>query len=200
MRLGPDQPLFFEGEAAGRIFMLTKGFLKLYSLLGDGRRQITGFMFPGDFIGFTTDDEYLFSAETLTDAELWAFSKSGFAEFCGSNPDVQRELFHLAAREIAAVQQQILMLGRKNAAERMASYLSMLLARFERISGRHESIIELPMTRIDIADYIGLTKETVSRMIAELRDRRLIRLVNQDRVEILDRNRLDILAEGYGGS
>lgn len=196
--LKPGQPLFFEGDKVQRVFMLSDGSLKLYALLGDGRRQITGFMFPGDFLGISMDDEHAFSAEALTEAELWAFTRAHFTEFCDQHPEVERELYRLAAHELAAAQQQMMLLGRKNAAERLASFLLMLLSRRERVSGETESLVDLAMSRIDIADYLGLTKETVSRMIAHLRDRRFIRLANQDRVEILDRDGMTELAAGFG--
>jgi len=198
VHLCPGQPLFFEGDAADRVFMLTQGAIKLYALLGDGRRQMTGFMFPGDFLGISVEDRFAFSAEALVSAELFAFSRSSFVEFCDEHPQVERELYHLAAHELAAAQQQMVLLGRKNAAERLASFFLMLLDRAERGSGQEEYAVSLPMSRLDIGDYLGLTKETVSRMIAHLRDRKLIRLINQDRVELLDRQALDDLAAGFG--
>lgn len=196
--LRSGQPLFFEGDAVERVYMVSAGALKLYSLLGDGRRQVTGFMFPGDFLGISIEDEHAFSAEALERVELWAFSRKQFGEFCERNPRVERELFHLAAHELAAAQQQMVLLGRKNAAERLASFLLNLLCRRERLTGKDERQVDLPMNRLDIADYLGLTKETVSRMIAQLRDRKLIRLVSQNSVEILDRDMLSDLAAGFG--
>jgi len=92
----------------------------------------------------------------------------------------------------------MILLGRKTAAERLASFFLNLIQRAERVTGRSESRFDLPMSRLDIADYLGLTKETVSRMLAELRDRRLIRLETQTRVEVLDREGLAEVAEGYG--
>lgn len=197
VHLRPEQPLFFEGDSADRVFMLTEGVLKLYALLGDGRRQVTGFMFPGDFLGISVDDSFAFSAEALVAAELFAFSRNSFADFCHKHPQVERELYHLAAHELAAAQQQMVVLGRKSAGERLASFFVMLLKRAERIGGKEETAIALPMSRLDIADYLGLTKETVSRMIAQLRDRNLIRLANQDCVEVLDRDGLEDMAAGF---
>lgn len=196
--LSPGQTLFFEGDEVQRVFMISEGALKLFALLGDGRRQVTGFMFPGDFLGISIEDEHAFSAEALEQVELWSFSRKRFGEFCERHPQVERELFHLAAHELAAAQQQMVLLGRKNAAERLASFLLSLLCRRERLTGQEESVVALPMNRLDIADYLGLTKETVSRMIAQLRDKRLIRLASQNRVEILDREGMSDLAAGFG--
>lgn len=197
-RLQPGQPIFHEGDPVKRVFMLVSGSLKIYSLLADGRRQVTGFMFPGDFLGISIDEEYAFTAEALVSSELWWFSRQAFDSFVAQNSEVEHELYRLAAHELAAAQQQMVLLGRKNAAERLASLFLMLLERNERFSGQNETEFELPMSRLDIADYLGLTKETVSRMLALLRDRRLIRLVTQDRVAVIDRRGLSEMAAGAG--
>ena len=197
-RLQPGQPLFHEGDPARRVFMLKEGALKIYTLLADGRRQVTGFMFSGDFLGMSIDDDYAFTAEALRDTELWWFSRTAFDAFARANPAIERELYRFAAHELAAAQQQMVLLGRKTAAERAATFFVNLLERTERISGGDETTFDLPMSRIDIADYLGLTKETVSRMFSLLRSRRLIRLASQDRVEVLDRVGLQAMAAGHG--
>lgn len=195
-RLRPEQSVFHEGDPAKRVFMVTHGALKLYTLLADGRRQITGFMFPGDFLGVSVDQEYAFTVEALEETELWWFSRDAFDRFIAEHPQVERELYRLAAHELAEAQRQMVLLGRKAAAERLASFFLSLLERAERASGLPERTFDLPMSRIDIADYLGLTKETVSRMLAHLRSRGLIRLQAQDRVEVLDRDGLRSMAQG----
>ena len=197
-RLKPEQSAFHEGDPAKRVFMVTHGALKLYTLLADGRRQITGFMFPGDFLGISVDEEYAFTVEALEDTELWWFSREAFDRFISENPKVERELYRMAAHELAEAQRQMVLLGRKAAAERLASFFVALLERAERASGKSETSFDLPMSRIDIADYLGLTKETVSRMLAHLRSRGLIRLQSQDRVEVLNRRGLTEIADGAG--
>jgi CRP/FNR family transcriptional regulator len=198
-RLQEGQTVFHEGDPARRVFMLTYGSLKIYTLLLDGRRQITGFMFPGDFLGVARDGEYAFTIEPLERSELWWFSRDAFTRFVEDNPTIERELYYLSAHELAAAQQQMVLLGRKTAAERLASFFIELLERQDHESGESARFIDLPMNRLDIADYLGLTKETVSRMLAELRSRALIRLQAQNRVEVLDRPSLTVLAQGNGG-
>lgn len=195
-RLQPEQAAFHEGDPAKRVFMVTQGALKLYALLADGRRQVTGFMFPGDFLGVSVDEEYAFTVEALETSELWWFSREAFERFLAEHPQVERELYRLAAHELAEAQRQMVLLGRKAAHERLASFFLSLLQRAERVSETPESSFNLPMSRIDIADYLGLTKETVSRMIAHLRGRGLIRLETQNRVEVLDRDGLRAMSEG----
>ena len=197
-RLEPGQPIFHEGDPVRRVFMLANGSLKIYTLLADGRRQITGFMFPGDFLGISIDDEYAFTAEALVRSELWWFTREAFDRFVEDNPKVERELYRLAAHELAAAQSQMVLLGRKTAAERLASFFLSLIERQELVVGEKQAEFDLPMSRLDIADYLGLTKETVSRMLAELRNRTFIRLMSQDRVEVIDRAGLEAMAQGFG--
>jgi CRP/FNR family transcriptional regulator len=105
-------------------------------------------------------------------------------------------LFRLAAHALAAAQAQIVLLGRKTAEERVATFFLMLLERAERTAGQAQSMVDLPMRRCDIADYLGLTKETVSRVLALLKSRRLVRLEALQRVEVLGRAGLARIAEG----
>ena len=196
--LQEGQPLFHEGDAASQVFNITKGALKLYKLLPDGRRQIMGFMFPGDFLGITIDDEHAFSAEALESTQACRFPRQRFDEFVESRPAMERELYRLAAHELAAAQSQMVLLGRKSASERLATFFLDLLARREKMSGKTHAHVDLPMSRSDIADYLGLTKETVSRVLAQLKSKRLIRLAALNRIEVLDRDALQALAEGMG--
>ena len=194
-RLGRGQPLFHEGDSAGRVFTLTRGTLKLYKLLPDGRRQVTGFMHPGDFLGVSVDDDYAFTAEALEPAQLCAFPRARFDDFTEDHAEMERELYRLAAHELAAAQQQMVLLGRKTAGERLASFFVLLARRAERAGAAPVRYVDLPMSRSDIADYLGLTKETVSRVLAQLKTKRLIRLEALDRIEILDRAGLELAAE-----
>lgn len=200
LHLRTGQPLFHEGDSATRVFTLTSGALKLYKLLPDGRRQVTGFMFPGDFLGISVDDEHAFTVEAVTESQLCGFSRSRFGDFAEAHPEVERELYRIAAHELAAAQAQMVLLGRKTAEERLASFFLALVGRAEKAAGHKVSMIDLPMSRADIADYLGLTKETVSRVLASLKGKRIVRLEAQSRVEVLDRAGLAAMAEGQDGA
>lgn len=191
VKLGPGQALFHQGDPATRVFTLTTGSLKLYKLLADGRRQVTGFMHPGDFLGISIDDEHAFGAEALEESQLCWFPRNRFDDFVEEHPAMERELYLMAAHELAAAQRQMLLLGRKTATERLASFL---LSVSERSDG-DPNLVRLPMSRADVADYLGLTKETVSRVLSAFRRDRLIRLQTLDRIEILDREALERCAE-----
>lgn len=194
--LHPGQPLFHEGDAAAQVYNVTSGTLKLYKLLPDGRRQVTGFIFPGNFLGITVEDDHAFSAEALEEVQLCSFPRGRFDDFVEDSVAMERELYRLAAHELAAAQAQMVLLGRKTAAERLASFFLNLLERAEHVRGVPQTQFDLPMTRLDMADYLGLTKETVSRMVSHLRNRGLIRLAALDRVEVSDRAALRVMAEG----
>lgn len=195
LKLSPGQALFHEGDPATRVFTLTRGTLKLYKLLADGRRHVTGFMHPGDLLGISIDDEHAFTAEALEDAQLCWFPRNRFDEFVERHLPMERELYRRAAHELAAAQQQLVLLGRKTATERLASFLLILGDRAERANRRSGSSFRLPMSRSDIADYLGLTKETISRVLSSFRRDRVIRLRAIDEVEIVDRDALEQLAE-----
>lgn len=198
MRIEAGQCLFHEGDPTDFVFNLTCGALKLYKLLPDGRRQVTGFLAPGEFLGITFGEEHAFTAEAIEASDYCRISRPRFEAFVESHADLERELFQIAAHELRAAQDQFLLLGRKTAAERLATFLQQ---RFDRTRRRNADweIIALPMSRIDIADYLGLTKETVSRTFSRFRALGLIRSLPGDRVELLDRRRLEAIAGGYGG-
>jgi CRP/FNR family transcriptional regulator, anaerobic regulatory protein len=195
LNLAPGQTLFHEGDPATRVFTLTRGTLKLYKLLADGRRQVTGFMHAGDFLGIGVEDAHAFTAEALDDSQLCWFPRRRFDDFLDDHSPIERELYRKAAHELAAAQQQMVLLGRKTATERLATFLLLLADRMDRAIGRPHRVVRLPMSRSDIADHLGLTKETVSRVMSTLRGDRVIRLQALDRVEILDREALEQRAE-----
>lgn len=195
-KLSAGQPLFHEGDRAAQVYTVTEGGLKLYKLLPDGRRQIMGFVFPGDYLGVTINDEHPFTAEALEGTKACRFNRNRFEDFVDEHPEMERGLYRLAAHELAAAQSQMVLLGRKSAAERVATFLLNLLERKERVSGETHAEVTLAMSRSDIADYLGMTKETVSRVLALLKSKRLIRLAALDRIQILDRPALAEMAEG----
>ena len=196
LRLRAGQTLFHEGDPATRVFTLTIGSLKLYKQLPDGRRQIVGFSGSGDFLGISVDDEHAFSAEAVEDSELCCFPRSRFDAFIDEHPVMEHELYRMAAHELAMAQLQLVLVGAKTATERVASFLLHLIQRVERVRGEKTEVVDLPMSRGDIADYLGLTKETVSRVLSTFRATRLVRLRALRQVQILNRTLLEQVAEG----
>jgi CRP/FNR family transcriptional regulator len=194
--LKADEPLFHQGDEANLVYTVAAGSLRLYRLLFDGRRQITGFALPGEFLGISIDDSHDVTAEALEPCRIWCFPRARFDDFVSANPILKDSLLEVARQELAAAQQQFIVLGRKTAMERVASFLLYLYARFERITGHPMDHVALPMSRADIADYLGLTKETVSRVFGQLRNSRIMRLETLTCIQVLDRHALKALADG----
>jgi len=188
--------LFDEGEPANNVYNLTYGCLKLYKLLPDGRRQVTGFLFPGDFVGLANSDEYIYSAEAVTGITLCRFDKNKLQQLMNEHNNLEKRLFGLARFELAEAQEQILLLGRKTAKERIASFILMLSKRAER-RGEKGNPVELPMSRNDIGDYLGLTTETVSRTLTRLRKSGAISLDTDRSILINERETLVNISEGF---
>lgn len=188
-------PIIDEGEPADYVFNVTGGAVKLFKLLPDGRRQITGFLFEGDFIGIAMNDTYSYSAEAVGDVSLCRFNRAKLEAMLDRFPQLERRLLSMASNELVQAQDQMLLLGRKTAREKLCSFLLNLSHRAQN-RGYDPSVIPLPMSRNDIGDYLGLTTETVSRTFTNLKRDGVIRLLDGNRVQINDVDRIQDLAEG----
>lgn len=176
--------IFDEAEPASHVFNITSGGVKIYKLLADGRRAVTGFLFPGDFLGLTHQDAYAFSAEALSATKLCRFPREKLERLLEEMPRLEHRLLGLASHELAAAQDQMLLLGRKTAKERLASFF-LLLSNAARRHGRPDNPIELTMSRGDIADYLGLTIETVSRTVTRLKREGIVKLLEGNRIHLV---------------
>ena len=185
--------LFSEGEDAESVYEVTGGMLRLYKLLPDGRRQITGFATAGHLLGLAPEGICVYTAEALTEVTLRRYKRAAVERLIDEVPGFARRMLAATSQELRAAQDQMLLLGRKSASEKVASFLVMIAEQQAR-SGEDE--LDLPMTRNDIADYLGLTIETVSRTLSKLKQAGLIALPTAVRIEILDRDRLEDMAAG----
>ena len=154
--------IFGENEPADYLYKLISGTVRTYKILNDGRRQIGSFYLPGDVFGLEFGDEHTQSAEAMTDAKVLVIKRNALTALAGRDAAVARELYTLTARELHRVQDRVVLLI-KSAQERVASFLLEMAARTP-----CGDAIELPMSRQDIADYLGLTIETVSRTLTAL--------------------------------
>jgi CRP/FNR family transcriptional regulator len=184
-----------EGEPARAFFNITAGTAKLFKLLPDGRRQITGFVSTGHFLGLAVSDTYAFSAEAIEPVRFCRFQRSRLRSLLDDFPLMEKRLLEVAANELVAAQEQMLLLGRKTARERLASFL-LLQSRQGTPCGQPRMRFIMPMTRGDIADYLGLTIETVSRTLTRLRADGMIDFASQSEVLITSRAALEHLAGG----
>jgi len=191
--------VFEEGEEAGQVYLVTAGVVQEYKMLPDGRRLITAFHYPGDLIGMTFGERHGCSAEAVTAVALRRFSRRALADFNDSLPGFGRRLLSHLSVELSAVQTHLLLLGRKTAVERVASFLLDLSERAER-GGRSASPLWLPMRREAIGDHLGLTLETVSRIFSRLRRGGLVSTERNGWIDLLDLDTLAEIAEGRGSS
>jgi CRP/FNR family transcriptional regulator, anaerobic regulatory protein len=184
-----------EGQPADCFFNITAGSAKLFKVLPDGRRQIIGLVGVGHFLGIAVSDTYAFSAEAIGPVRYCRFSRTRLRALLDDFPLMEQRLLEVAANELVAAQEQMLLLGRKTARERLASFLSMQ-SRQGAPCGRPRTRFTLAMTRSDIADYLGLTIETVSRTLTRLRAEGLIDFAAQHDVVVRDPASLGALADG----
>ena len=176
--------IFGENEPADYVYKVLAGAVRTYKVFADGRRQIGGFYLPGDVFGLETDDCHTFSAEAINDAKILVVKRSALMALAVRDNEVARELWSMMGQEMRRVQDHILLLI-KSAKERVVGFL---LEMAERVPGSNN--IELPMTRQDIADYLGLTMETVSRTLTDLQTGASIKLASARRIVLQDRGAL----------
>ena len=191
----PGRTFIEEGEPADSFFNVTAGTAKLFKLLPDGRRQITGFVSTGHFLGLAVSDVYAFSAEAIEPVRYCRFSRPKLRALLDDFPLMEKRLLQVASNELVAAQEQMLLLGRKTARERLASFLVMQSR--QGVACQHpRAHFSLPMTRGDIADYVGLTIETVSRTLTKLRSDGLVDIPNATDIVIRNRAAMKQIAEG----
>lgn len=164
-RFAPGSAVFWEGDAAKNIFEVAGGTLRAYRILNDGRRVILGFARPGDLLGVSLRGHYLYTVEAITPVEVRRLPKHFFESLSEREPHLKEQLFSKLCDEMAAAQDQMVLLSRRSAEEKLAGFL-LLMARGQLQNRR--TVIDLPMTRLDIADYLAMTIETVSRIITKL--------------------------------
>lgn len=189
--------LFSEGEQRNSVYEIVSGMLRLYKLLPDGRRQITGFLTAGHLLGLAPEGICVYTAEAVTEVTVCRYGRAAFERLIDEAPGFAKRLLAVTSHELRAAQDQMLLLGRKTAVEKVASFL-LMIAEAQESEGSEP--VEVPMTRSDIADYLGLTIETVSRTLTKLRQDGLISLPAPTKIEIRDRGELEQLASGDTGT
>lgn len=161
------ETVFAQEDMTTSFYNLLEGVMRLYKLLPDGRRQIVGFALPGDFLGMATAARHSFSADAIGAVAVCRFSKTSFARFVEDKPHLLRRINELAIRELSQAQDHMVLLGRRSAEEKVATFLIGWRDRLVQLNGPSKTVA-LPMSRQDIADFLGLTIETVSRTLTKL--------------------------------
>jgi CRP-like cAMP-binding protein len=185
---GRDEEIYGEAEEAEFVYKVVSGAVRTHKLLSDGRRQIGAFHLPGDLFGFESSAAHRLTAEAVTDTVVLVFKRGTLEHFATREIAVARQLWSLTARNLDHAEEHMLLLGRKTAAEKVAAFLLEMDGRM-----RPTGAISLPMTRRDIADYLGLTLETVSRTISQLQAEGVVERSTARQIIVQRRSRLRAL-------
>ncbi len=181
-----NKTVFMQGEQTSNFYNIKRGSLKIYKLSSDGRKQIVGFLFPGDFVGMSPEENYSYNAETLEETTLCAFSRTVLENFFVQHPHVERKILNIVNHELSVAQDQIFLLGKYTAKERLLQFFLNLSKQRNKL-GWVDNPLRLSMSRSDIANYLGLTIETISRTISELKTERLIRMIGTQNIFLQDK-------------
>lgn len=184
---GRNEEIYFQGEPTDDLYKVISGTVRTHKILADGRRQIGAFYLSGDMFGLEARDDHAFSAEAIADAKVVVVKRSAIFALAESDNDIARDLWKLTARELQRVQDRLLLLV-KTAQERVVGFL---LEMADRGYGANE--VELPMSRQDIADYLGLTIETISRTLTHLATTAAIEVPTSRRIVLRNRAALSRL-------
>jgi CRP/FNR family transcriptional regulator, nitrogen fixation regulation protein len=185
-----DEEIYGEGDTSNCWYKVVAGTVRITKLLADGRRHIAEFCFGGDCFGLDNSAERLYSAEAIGDVVVMRFPRAATDRLLDENPQLARRLCDMTLRDLAHAQTRMLLLGRMTAPERVARFLLEVFDR--RDAGRS---VELPMSRTDIADYLGLTIETVCRVLSGFKRDGVIAIPTPHRIELRNRAALDAIGE-----
>lgn len=192
-RVARDEAIFTQGEPATCVYKVISGVVRLCRYLQGKRRHIAQFAFPGDFVGIMDFEAHSFTAEALTDVVLIRYSQRELAELSEERPSIRRRFLTLLSQRLCDMENHLTVLGRQTAKERVVSFL---LSMAERLGIDEDDLVDVPMSRQDMADYLGLTNETISRVVTELKRAGLVETPNHRQFILNDSERLQALADG----
>jgi CRP/FNR family transcriptional regulator len=197
-RVETKEFVFIEGDPATHLFRVETGAVALYKVSADGRRQIVGFAYPGDLIGLGCQGEHVMNAQAVKPTRLRCVPIGTLHHSAAKDPALAFRLYEALARELAATRDLMLTTGQRSAMERVVTFLLAFSRRSAR-NGQDPMNFELPMTRGDIGDFLGLTIETVSRNFSKLKALGLIELPSCNHVKVVDIEKLKTIADGEDG-
>lgn len=193
-QLEPGEQLMWEGDEAVLVANVIDGVLKLASHSADGGEQILGLAYPSDFLGRPFGETAPYGVEALTDAQICVFERKDFDRFARDHPRLEHKLLERTLTELDRSRRWMMLLGRMNARQKVASFLLELTDRLGKAGAGGESFVTLPLSRQQMADVLGLTIETVSRQLSRLRSAGLIDTPSRREIVLRDRRELEELA------
>ncbi|MCD1636680.1 Crp/Fnr family transcriptional regulator [Martelella mediterranea] len=182
-----------QGESVGSYSNILRGVVKLSKMMADGRQQIVGLQFAPDFMGRPFSRESALTAEAATETEICAFPRAALERMIEESPELERKLYNQSLKELDEARDWMLTLGRKSAREKVASFLYLIATHIDPLAD-DGCTFDLPLSRADIADFLGLTIETVSRQMTKLRNEKVIIVENNRHVSVPDIDRLNAAA------
>ena len=191
--------VFTEGDPTTHVYRVETGAVALYKVLADGQRQIVGFAYPGDFIGLGAHGEHLMNAQAIKPTRLRCLPVATLRQLSARDPLIGFKLYEALARDLAATRDLVFTKGRRSPIERVAGFL-LAFSRRNGENGHDRRCFDLPMTRTDIGDFLGLSVETVSRTFTNLRMHGLIELPCTNHVKLVDIEQLQSIADGEEGA
>jgi len=197
--LKPGDTVVSMGARTGFLGSVVEGVASMSRLLADGRRQVVGLLFPGDFMGRPFSPVAPFDVVAVTEMRLCTFERRRFEAMVRETPSLEHRMLEMALNELDSAREWMVLLGRKSAQEKLASFFVLAAQRGMRLENRRPidgMMLELPLTREDMADFLGLTIETVSRQIGALKKAGVIELVDARHLLIPD---WEALVEAAGG-
>lgn len=195
-RVEPREHVYCEGDPRTHVFQVVEGAVVVYKVLPDGRRQVVGFAYPGDLIGLGSTREHVFNAQAASSVRVRCISAQVLEEAASNDAALALKLYRAVSQELSTARNLLISIGQHSALERVASFLAMLVKRTANDERQGEVVINLPMRRSDIADFLGLTIETVSRTLTKLRTMHVIEIVHGTEIHVPDAARLESLAGG----
>jgi len=193
-QLEAGEQLMWEGDEAVLVANVIDGVLKLASHSADGGEQILGLAYPSDFLGRPFGETAPYGVEALTDAQICVFERKDFDRFARDHPRLEHKLLERTLTELDRSRRWMMLLGRMNAGQKVASFLLELTDRLGKAGAGGESFVSLPLSRQQMADVLGLTIETVSRQLSRLRSAGLIDTPSRREIVLRDRRELEELA------
>jgi CRP/FNR family nitrogen fixation transcriptional regulator len=187
MAYSRDEEIYAQDDEAELLYRVVRGVVRTSRVTADGRRQVGDFYYAGEVFGLEPGPDHRFAAEALTECEVQVVRRASMRAMAG-DAEVDRAILSATQREMERLQDHVLMLGRKSARERVASFLMSL-------AGGNDGQVDLPMGRQDMADYLGLTIETVSRMLTQLQGEQIVEFPSSRRFQVRKWTALEALAE-----
>lgn len=197
-KLAPRQHVFLQGDDQSHVYLVTSGIVRLYTMLSNGRRQIIGFKSPGEFVALEYGSKHRYGAQAISATELRSVPTAAFYAVAGNDPQFLLRLYNVVCANLSRAYDLVVTIAKRDAEESMAAFLLDIDARA--LGRRAKSdFVSLPMLRGDVADFLGLTSETVSRIFTNFKKRGYIEVRGRHGIRLINRRALRAISDRNAG-